>query len=190
MNLSPNGAMVHYLRSSELGLAADGLTQMSRRQIAAALVLVAVFTYFAYRRVVTAASEAHPISIEAFERLPYGITVIHAPHTVMATLTKPGNTIRAKYTWWFKTTVSAVDSDVQIVEFGVFVRDGGKWVAGRTFTGKPFAANEFAEWYSCPNGKLRVGQEYSDPTNWCSGQEILAGQDRWYYVGVTKKGDA
>ena len=35
-----------------------------------------------------------------------------------------------------------------------------------TFTGKPYAADEFTEWYKCPKAMLKKGKSFSDPTNW------------------------
>ena len=57
----------------------------------------------------------------------------------------------------YKTTVNATVRDVTIVEFGAFVWKEGKWVNGATFTGKPYAAEEFAEWYKCPKALLKKG---------------------------------
>jgi hypothetical protein len=161
---------------------------MGRVNVAATVVLTAAASYFAYRLIVKAANDPRPISIAALEQLPDGITVVHEPETALATLTKPGNKVRAKYTWWFKTTVSAVDSDVQIVEFGAFYHDGRQWVHGGTFTGRPYAAQEFTEWYSCPDAILKKAESYPDPTNWFSGPTLRDGKVRWYYVGIDTTG--
>jgi hypothetical protein len=134
-----------------------------------------------------AVEESPFLSVKEFEKLPKGIKVVHDPKTALATLTGKSER-RAKYTWWYKTTVSAIESDVTIVEFGAHVWIDGKWAHGRTFTGKPYSAKEFEEWYKCPKAMLKKGKSYSDPTNWSSGPALEAGKMRWYFVGVDAKG--
>lgn len=125
-------------------------------------------------------------TVEEFDKLPVGIKVVHEPKVALATLTGKSER-RAKYTWWYKTTVSATDGPVTIEQFGGFVWQDGKWVAG-TVTGKPFTAEQFAEWYSCPKGVLKADKAYSDPTNWDSRPELKAGKTRWYFIGTDAKG--
>jgi hypothetical protein len=133
------------------------------------------------------ADESEIITAEELDKLPTGIKVVHKPKAVLATLTGMSER-RAKYTWWYKTTVSAIDADVTIEEFGAFVRWDGKWVNGGTFTGKPYAAEEFAEWYKCPKAVLKKGKSSSDPTNWSSDAELRALKLQWYFVGIDEKG--
>src|SRR4051812_44597407 len=99
------------------------------------------------------ADEPAPITPEEFDKLPEGIKVVHEPKAALATLTGKSER-RAKYTWWYKTTVSATAGDVTVVEFGAFAWRDGRWVAGTTFTGRPYGAAEFAEWYKCPKAVL------------------------------------
>ncbi|MCI0741528.1 MAG: hypothetical protein L0Y72_21040 [Gemmataceae bacterium] len=128
------------------------------------------------------------ITPEEFDKLPEGIKVVHEPKTALATLTGKSER-RGKYTWWYKTTVSATNGDVTIVEFGGFLWKDGKWVNdGRTLTGKPYAAAEFADWYKCPKALLKKGESYSDSTNWSSDAELRAWKTRWYFVGIDAKG--
>jgi hypothetical protein len=134
-----------------------------------------------------AVEESSFLSIKELEKLPKGIKVVHDPKTALATLTGRSER-RAKYTWWYKTTVSAIDSDVTIVEFGALVWMNGKWINGGTFTGKPYSAKEFEEWYKCPKAVLKKGKSYSDSTNWSSGPALEAGKMRWYFVGIDANG--
>lgn len=127
------------------------------------------------------------ITPEELDKLPEGIKVAHEPKAALATLTGKSER-RAKYTWWYKTTVSATDGDVTIVEFGAFAWVDGKWVNGGSFTGKPYSSDEFAEWYKCPKAVLKKGETFSDPTNWSSAPELHAGNMRWYFIGVDAKG--
>ena len=132
------------------------------------------------------ADEAKFIRPEELDKLPEGIKVVHKPKAALGTLSGKSER-RSKYTWWYKTTVSAVDAEVTIVEFGGFVWQDGKWVAA-SFSGKPFTAKDFTEWYSCPKAVLKPGESYSDPTNWTSAPELRAGKTRWYFIGVDAKG--
>lgn len=124
---------------------------------------------------------------EQLDKLPEGIKVVHEPATALATLTGKSER-RAKYTWWHKTTVSSLGGDVTVVEFGAFMWQDGKWVGGGSFTGKPYTAAEFAEWYQCPKAVLKKGEAYTDPTNWSTDAELRAGKVRWYFVGTDAKG--
>ena len=128
------------------------------------------------------ADEPKPITPEELDELPVGIKVVHDPKTALATLTGKSER-RLKYTWWYKTTVSATDGDVTVTEFGGFTWRDGKWVAGR-----PFTAEEFAEWYKCPKAALKKGEAVEDPTNWSTDAELRAGKTRWYFVGTDSKG--
>lgn len=136
---------------------------------------------------IRAADEPKYITPEELDKLPEGIKVVHESKAALATLTGKSER-RAKYTWWYKTSVSAIDGDVTIVEFGALVWKDGKWVGGGTFTGKPYATEEFAEWYKCPKAVLKKGESFSDPTNWSSDPELRAGNMRWYFVGIDAKG--
>jgi len=126
------------------------------------------------------------ITPEELDKIPVGIKVVHEPKVSLATLTGKSER-RSKYTWWYKTTVSAA-TEVTIVEFGGFAWQEGKWVVAGSFTGKPYAAEEFAEWYRCPNAILKPGTLYSDPTNWSTAPELKAGKTRWYFIGVDGQG--
>jgi hypothetical protein len=117
-------------------------------------------------------------TVEEIEKLPTGLK---------ATRTAKGD-LRGKYKWYYKTTVTAVDDDVTIEEFGVFWFVDGKWVNGMSITGKPYGAAEFAEWYTCENAKIPKGKSFADPTNWSSGNELFAHESRWYYIGIDSKG--
>lgn len=123
---------------------------------------------------------------EDLDKLPVGLKVVHEPKEALATLTGK-STRRAKYTWWYKTTVSAKDSEVRIVEFGALVWRGDRWGAVK-FPAKPFTAEQFAEWFKCPKAILKVGKTYSDPLNWTSDETLKEGKTRWYFIGIDAKG--
>ncbi|MEX2186325.1 MAG: hypothetical protein WD875_06010 [Pirellulales bacterium] len=126
-------------------------------------------------------------TVEELDKLPTGIKVVHEPDVVLATLSGK-NTRRGKYTWWYKTTVTATDADVTIEQFGAFVQVDGKWVNGGSFTGKPYNAEQFAEWYSCDKANIRKGKSAADPKNWSTSDELAAAKMRWYFIGVDATG--
>jgi hypothetical protein len=146
-----------------------------------------VFGLSLFRPSTLAADQPTFITAGELDKLPTGIKVVHTPKTALATLTGKSER-RAKYTWYYKTTVSAIDSDVTIVEFGALVWWDGEWVNGGSFTGRPYAAEEFAEWYKCPDAVLKKGKAFSDPTNWSSAPELQAMKQRWYFVGIDPEG--
>jgi hypothetical protein len=127
------------------------------------------------------------ISVKEFEKLPTGIKVVHDPKIALATRTGKSER-RATYTWWYKTTVSAIESDVTIVEFGAFTWINGKWINGRTLNLEPYTSKEFEEWYKCPKAVLKKGKSYSDPTNWSTDGALNARKIRWYFVGIDASG--
>jgi hypothetical protein len=130
--------------------------------------------------------DAEFITPEELDKLPEGIKVSHEPKVVLATLSGKSER-RSKYTWWYKTMVSAIAPDVTIIQFGGFKWRDGKWLAG-SFTGKPYTGEDFADWYKCPMGVLKRGESYSDSTNWTSERELVEGKTRWYFIGVDGKG--
>ena len=92
-------------------------------------VMASVFGLALFRSLALAADEPTFITAEELDELPTGIKVVHKPKAALATLTGKSER-RAKYTWWYKTTVSATDADVTIEEFGALIWWDGKWVNG------------------------------------------------------------
>ncbi|MBA4192725.1 MAG: hypothetical protein C0467_32570 [Planctomycetaceae bacterium] len=132
------------------------------------------------------ADEPKFTTLEELDKLPTGLKVTHEPKVALGTLSGKSER-RSKYTWWYKTTVTATESDLIIVEFGGFAWQDGKWVPS-SINGKPFTGEDFAEWYKCPKAVLKKGEAYSDPTNWSNAPELMAGKTRWYFIGVDGKG--
>jgi hypothetical protein len=119
--------------------------------------------------------------------LPEGIEVIHTPNPVRA-VEEPQPGRPRTYRWIYQTTVRSKRGTVTIEEFGCFGWHDGRWEFAN-FTGKVFSRRDFAEWYSCPEGKLLPGQDAVDPSNWTGGDEHLdAGKSLWYFIGVDEAG--
>jgi len=137
--------------------------------------------------ILKATSQPRFTPFDELAKLPVGINVSHDPEAPSARLADP-KIFRAKYVWDFGTTVSSIDGDVRIVEFGTFSRRGNIWMHGATLTGRPYGPKEFAEWYSCPEAVLKGGTLYSDPKNWSSSNRLSIGIQRWYFVGIDAKG--
>ena len=116
--------------------------------------------------------------------LPVGIEVMHSPNPAKA---MPGGRSGYPYTWLYKTSVRALTQPLTIEEFGCFNLVGGQWQFAN-YTGKPFTTSDFAEWYSCPDGKLKAGAEFSDPNNWSGSETLQTGKKIWYFVGVDASG--
>jgi hypothetical protein len=130
------------------------------------------------------ASAATTNKLDELVKLPFGLQVVHTPDKVRADHDGPSG--RA-FTWSYKTSVTATNGSVVIVEFGSFIWHKDKWVFS-SYTGKPFTSQDFADWYSCPGAKLVEGQTFSDGSNWSGGDILRADKMRWYYIGVTPDG--
>lgn len=116
--------------------------------------------------------------------LPVGIEVTHDPNPAKAQM---GGRSGQKYTWVFTTTLRTLGPAVTIEEFGSFAWHEGRWVFSN-FTGKPFTTADFADWYSCPGGRLEPQLAYADPSNWSGNRELSAGKMKFYYVAVDDAG--
>ena len=122
---------------------------------------------------------------DKLQYIPDGIIVKHSPDSVYATKDSRDT---AYFYWYHKTTVLAENEDLEITEFGSYTWNQNHW-ALTTVTEKPFTNKDFAEWYSCPNGKLIKGKAYTDKSNW---QRLLHLRDTkvlWYYIGKNEKGE-
>jgi hypothetical protein len=116
--------------------------------------------------------------------LPVGLQVTHSPNPVKA---RRGGRSGTAYTWVFETSVTAAGEPVTVTEFGAFSWFEGRWVFAN-FTGAPFTADDFADWYSCPGAKVTPGRTFTDPTNWGGDEALRPGKALWYFVGVTADG--
>jgi hypothetical protein len=130
------------------------------------------------------AADAATNKLDELARLPFGLKVVHTPDKVSAE--RNGRSGRA-FTWTCKTSVIATNGSVVLKEFGAFVWHDDKWIFS-TFTRKPFTAEDFADWYSCPAARLVEGREYSDSNNWTGGDVLHGSKTKWYFIGVTADG--
>ena len=117
--------------------------------------------------------------------LPVGIDVAHDPSPVKA---RPGGRSGRKYTWLHGTTVRSKGGRLVVQEFGAFSWDGRRWVFS-TITGKPFTAQDFADWYSCPGAVLEPSKGYIDPNNYTGGDDLTAHKSKWYFIATNEKGE-
>lgn len=153
------------------------------------VLVISLFGAWSLLRVVAAGpdDEVRPITLEALEKLPVGLEVVHNPNPARATETGKSD-VRKKYTWRYATTVTAKNSDVRIVEFGAFIWTGEEWFLGN-YTGKPFGAKEFADWYGCADAVIKKGGSCSDAKNWGSAELLRSMKSRWYFVGINEAGE-
>ncbi|WP_027418199.1 hypothetical protein [Crocinitomix catalasitica] len=96
---------------------------------------------------------------------------------------------RGKYKWHYETTVKSTNEDLTIIEFGAYLLMNGNWEKTSIYD-RPFNSEEFAKWYSCPNGELEKGVGYSDFNNWSKGDKLdsKTQETLWYYIGVNNVG--
>lgn len=134
--------------------------------------------------------------LKELDKLPVGIKVVHTPAKLKASRndgTKANIDQKWTYEWSYKTTVSAMDKDtpLTIVGFGSCEWVDEKWAipANRDeYDVIEGGTGEFAEWYTCPMGKLEPGKEYTDPQNWSGSKKLRAFKQKWFYVGEDKDG--
>jgi hypothetical protein len=117
-------------------------------------------------------------------QIPIGLEVIHSPNPVGAH--RDGRSGQ-RFTWVFKTSVQSLGEPVTISEFGGFSWQRGHWIFSN-FTKKPFTAEDFEEWYSCPGARILPNQTYSDPNNWAGDDSLEPSRTLWYFIGVTQEG--
>lgn len=130
----------------------------------------------------SAHSEVTKHLLAKLAEIPYGLDIVHSPAQAIAQ--RKGRSCR-NYTWTHSTTVIA-KTEAAILEFGAFVWHGGNW---QWNPGKqPFTRQDFADWYSCPDGGLSAGQSYTDDCNWTGGDTLRWGKSLWYYIAVTPDG--
>jgi len=119
------------------------------------------------------------------ESIPDGIVVTHVPVEVEATQAEGS---AYKYKWDYQTSVSSSTGSVRILEFGCFLWSGDQWVF-KTFTGTPFTNSDFGDWYTCTDGELVAGQQYTDPNNWTGSNCLRPQKTMWFYIGENENGE-
>lgn len=125
---------------------------------------------------------------EKIRNLPVGIEVKHSVDTAYASL---NDTLSrwGKYKWSYATTVSTMDKELRIIEFGGLIEENNSWVE-RTIRSRPFNNREFEKWYGAPDGVLKTGKEYTDNNNWSMSNNLGNRESKvvWYFIGVDKEG--
>ncbi|HSI33518.1 MAG: hypothetical protein ACAI43_07830 [Phycisphaerae bacterium] len=117
--------------------------------------------------------------------LPVGIAVTHSPNPATA---RPGGGSGYAYTWTYATSVRSLKGRLTVEEFGGSSWRDGRWVSSN-FTGRPFTAGEFSDWYSCPGAVLEPAKSYVDPTNWSGNARLEVWRMKWYFVARTEAGE-
>ena len=127
--------------------------------------------------------------LQELEALPVGLTVVHTP----ARVANPGgpNARGWKYTWSFKTEVSAVGGPVTIDRFGILAWDGSHWLLPEDqsqYNSGVLGQREFVEWYRCPDARVSQGSPAVDPENWAGSHTLLSFKQKWFYIGTDDRG--
>lgn len=108
---------------------------------------------------------------EKISKLKVGLRVKHFPSKVYAIDNRGDIRNRGNYLWKYATTVETIKKELEIVEFGGYIKVNGIWKE-RSFGGKPFTSQQFSDWYSCKNGILKKNEKYSDNNNWSTGDKL------------------
>jgi len=119
------------------------------------------------------------------QSLPRGLSVTHQPNPVKAVLNGRSG---ARFTWMFSTRVEAMEQPLRIVEFGAFTYRFGAWRFGTIF-GRPFTAEEFADWYGCEGALVVPGKPCTDHKNYSGGDRLREDRALWYFIGESEDGE-
>ena len=98
---------------------------------------------------------------------------------------------RGKYQMKFSTAVESINEDLEIAEFGAYFWENDKWVL-KSIYDRPFNKKEFMKWYNSEDGKIRLGQKYSDNDNWLGKSNSLNGntyEALLYFIAKNPKGE-
>jgi hypothetical protein len=124
-----------------------------------------------------------PTVTEQATLAPAQLIVTHQPNPARFEKSTSG---QFAYICSYKTSLTAVDVGVTIVEFGMDFWVDGQW----TLSNSVFSAIDFSNWYSCPNAYIAPGQTCSDPQNWNATDKLEAAKGKWYYKGVDDNGNS
>lgn len=124
------------------------------------------------------------ITIDDYEKLPIGLVVYHDSNPVSAVKGIP-NGRKGTYTWNFKTTVSTIETELRIVEFGAHYWEDGEWRSSQP----SFSRQQFADWYGCKDSLIVPDKTYADPKNWHTSDNLKASLYRWYFIGEDARGN-
>lgn len=128
---------------------------------------------------------------EKLKELPIGLEVIHNTSEVYATINTKDPEKWGLYQLQFKTSVTALEEDLEIIEFGGYLWKDNLWEL-RSIYARPFNAEEFAKWYGCENGQLKKGVSYSDSDNWLGKGDVLNSVEIkciWYFIAKNEGGE-
>ncbi|MCR9173555.1 MAG: hypothetical protein NXI10_13725 [bacterium] len=123
--------------------------------------------------------------------LKEGLKVVHSTDTVYASMNRKDPDFRGKFQLQFSTSVSSLDGDVKIKEFGGYIWEDGTWKAVSIY-GRPFNSREFDKWYGGENGWIRKGKTYTDPDNWLMKGDRLTNdtiRSLFYFIGTNEDGE-
>jgi hypothetical protein len=128
---------------------------------------------------------------EKLKQLPVGLDVIHNPAEVYATENTKDPEKWGAYQMQFTTSVTALEEDLEIVEFGGYFWKNDQWEFSSMFD-RPFNPAEFEKWYSCAGGELKKSISYSDPDNWLAKGDHLNGYEMkylMYFIAINQAGN-
>ena len=124
-----------------------------------------------------------------WESLPVGIEVVHTPNPVRM----PEGPFEDywPFKWDFRTEVRAIDRPLTIKWFLILGWDGKQWILDRQqekFNSGEGDGQKFAEWYSCPGGRIAPGKPAVDASNWAGSYSRKPFKQKWVVIGEDKAG--
>ena len=130
---------------------------------------------------------------DSISTLPLGI-VIQPEQSIADAEKYEGASLRGLtgpniYTWDHTLNIQSRESDVQIIEYGVYGWVDGQWV-DVTDEQKPYTAEDFAEVFDCEQAILKAGEIYESDL-FGNVSNVLRDEPvfyRWYFIGQTAEG--
>lgn len=113
--------------------------------------------------------------------LPKGISVIHTPSVIYATLNNKNIEKHGEFQLGFVTEVKTIDKELELIEFGGYFWEEDTWIF-HTMKNRPFNQEEFNQWYGCKDGILRIDSVYSDKENWLVKTDYLDNSTIRYFM--------
>jgi len=90
----------------------------------------------------------------------------------------------AKYVWRHSTSVTSMDSDLQVLSAGSFIwysREG--WQKNLVYS-----KEEFSKYFQCPGGVLKKGKTYTFEQNFRFDNQLYGGDALWYVIAEDPNG--
>jgi hypothetical protein len=120
----------------------------------------------------------------SLDKLPQGIHVLHSPNPVAPKFGIMNTQGQEGYRWLYTTTVTAINTPIQIVEWGILYWEDNQWHA----LDERLDSKEFAHYFDCPEAKITPHHEYSCDFGSFIGNLAEYDKLKWYFIGIDEDG--